>query len=102
RKTQATGTRCPLLDFSASTNGYTWKIYATKVLNMGSMYGFWRTLNKEERAAKQRYLQMFYNLQYRNLVKTVPRIGEQPPRTTASTSTAGAAVVRDEIIVRPK
>ena len=41
---------------------YTWKIYATKVLNMGSMYGFWRTLNKEERLAKQRYLQMFYNL----------------------------------------
>ncbi|KAM3215520.1 hypothetical protein ACQJBY_067501 [Aegilops geniculata] len=81
---------------------YTWKIYATKVLNMGSMYGFWRTLNKEERAAKQRYLQMFYNLQYRNLVKTVPRIGEQPPRTTDSTSTAGAAVVRDEIVVRPK
>ncbi|XP_037465430.1 sucrose synthase 7 [Triticum dicoccoides] len=81
---------------------YTWKIYATKVLNMGSMYGFWRTLNKEERAAKQRYLQMFYNLQYRNLVKTVPRVGEQPPRTAASTSTAGAAVVRDEIVVRPK
>ncbi|KAM0891417.1 hypothetical protein ACQ4PT_026416 [Festuca glaucescens] len=47
---------------------YTWKIYATKVLNMGSMYGFWRTLNKEERVAKQRYLQMFYNLQFRNLV----------------------------------
>ncbi|KAI4969094.1 hypothetical protein ZWY2020_000008 [Hordeum vulgare] len=83
---------------------YTWKIYATKVLNMGSMYSFWRTLNKEERAAKQRYLQMFYNLQYRNLVKTVPRIAEQPPRTAASTSTstAGAAVVRDEIVVRPK
>jgi hypothetical protein len=27
---------------------YTWKIYANKVLNMGSTYGFWRTLNKEE------------------------------------------------------
>ena len=35
-------------------------------------------------------------------MKTVPRIGEQPPRTTASTSIAGAAVVRDEIVVRPK
>ena len=45
-----------------------WQIYATKVLNMGSMYGFWRTLNKEERHAKQRYLQMFYNLQFRQLV----------------------------------
>jgi sucrose synthase len=47
---------------------YTWKIYANKVLNMGSTYGFWRTLNKEDRVAKQRYLQMFYNLQFRNLV----------------------------------
>jgi sucrose synthase len=49
---------------------YTWKIYATKVLNMGSTYGFWKTLNKEERVAKQRYLQMFYNLQFRNLVSS--------------------------------
>lgn len=35
---------------------------------MGSMYGFWRSLNKEERQAKQRYLQMLYNLQFRKLV----------------------------------
>nr|CAB3448424.1 unnamed protein product [Digitaria exilis] len=47
---------------------YTWQIYATKVLNMGSTYGFWRTMDKEERQAKQRYLQMFYNLQFRRLV----------------------------------
>jgi sucrose synthase len=53
---------------------YTWKIYATKVLNMGSMYGFWRTLNKEERVAKQCYLQMFYNLQFRNLVSLLSDI----------------------------
>uniref|UniRef100_A0A0D9VN36 Sucrose synthase n=1 Tax=Leersia perrieri TaxID=77586 RepID=A0A0D9VN36_9ORYZ len=46
---------------------YTWQIYATKVLNMASIYGFWRTLNKEERQAKQRYLHMFYNLQFRKL-----------------------------------
>ncbi|KAM3388840.1 hypothetical protein ACQJBY_011145 [Aegilops geniculata] len=78
---------------------YTWKIYATKVLNMGSMYGFWRTLNKEERVAKQRYMQMFYNLQFRNLVKTVPRVGEQPPRTTATT---GAAAERNQIVARPR
>ncbi|CAD6248852.1 unnamed protein product [Miscanthus lutarioriparius] len=46
---------------------YTWQIYATKVLNMGSMYGFWRTLDKEEKQAKQQYLQMFYNLHFRKL-----------------------------------
>lgn len=51
---------------------YTWKIYATRVLNMVSLYGFWRVLNKENKQAKQRYLQMFYNLQFRNLVKSVP------------------------------
>jgi sucrose synthase len=39
---------------------YTWKIYAPKVLNMGSTYGFWRTLNMEEKIAKQCYLQMFH------------------------------------------
>ncbi|XP_064955353.1 sucrose synthase 7-like [Musa acuminata AAA Group] len=51
---------------------YTWKIYATKVLNMGSIYGLWRQLNKEEKLAKEKYLQLFYNLQFRNLAKTVP------------------------------
>ncbi|XP_062220858.1 sucrose synthase 7-like isoform X2 [Phragmites australis] len=71
---------------------YTWQIYATKVLNMGSMYGFWRTLNKEERVAKQSYLQMFCNLQFRKLAKTVPKLGEQPAQLT----------VPDRIIPRPK
>lgn len=57
---------------------YTWKIYANKVLNMGSIYSFWRRLNKEEKQAKQRYLQMFYSLQFRNLAKTVPIPGTEP------------------------
>ncbi|KNA14328.1 hypothetical protein SOVF_108390 isoform B [Spinacia oleracea] len=51
---------------------YTWKIYANKLLNMGNMYTFWKMLNCKEKLAKQRYVQMFYNLEYRNLVKTVP------------------------------
>lgn len=51
-----------------SCRSYTWKIYANKVLNMGSAYGFWRQLNRDQKHAKQRYLQMFYNLQFRNLV----------------------------------
>ncbi|KAF8407495.1 hypothetical protein HHK36_006629 [Tetracentron sinense] len=51
---------------------YTWKIYANKVLNMGSIYSFWRELHKEQKQAKQSYLQMFYNLQFKNLAKTVP------------------------------
>ncbi|XP_042500308.1 sucrose synthase 7-like isoform X1 [Macadamia integrifolia] len=50
---------------------YTWKIYATRVLNMGSIYGFWKQLNKEQKQAKQRYIQMFYSLQFKNLAKNV-------------------------------
>ncbi|KAG2715262.1 hypothetical protein I3760_03G068700 [Carya illinoinensis] len=47
---------------------YTWKIYANKVLNMANIYSFWRKLNKDQKKAKQRYVQMFYNLLFRNLV----------------------------------
>ncbi|KAF0926116.1 hypothetical protein E2562_021830 [Oryza meyeriana var. granulata] len=74
---------------------YTWKIYASRVLNMGSTYSFWKTLNKEERQAKQRYLQIFYNVQFRNLAKAVPRAGEQARPTTPG-------VAPSEIVVRPK
>ncbi|XP_043718353.1 sucrose synthase 7-like isoform X2 [Telopea speciosissima] len=58
---------------------YTWKIYATKVLNMGSIYGFWRQLNKEQKQAKQRYIQMLYSLQFKSLAKNIaiPRDGTQ-------------------------
>ncbi|KAL4577836.1 hypothetical protein LXL04_013950 [Taraxacum kok-saghyz] len=51
---------------------YTWKIYANKVLNMGNIYAFWKRLNKEQKEAKQRYIEIFYNLHYKNLVRTVP------------------------------
>jgi sucrose synthase len=56
---------------------YTWKIYANKVLNMASIYSFWRRLNKEQKQAKLRYIQMFYNLQFKSLVKNVPIPSEE-------------------------
>ncbi|MBA0847692.1 hypothetical protein Goshw_021511 [Gossypium schwendimanii] len=56
---------------------YTWKIYANKVLNMGCMYGFWKQLNKDQKQAKQRYIQAFYNLMFRNLVKNVPLASDE-------------------------
>ncbi|XP_021745173.1 sucrose synthase 5-like isoform X1 [Chenopodium quinoa] len=59
---------------------YTWKIYANKLLNMGCMYTFWKMLNNQEKQAKQRYIQMFYNLEYRNLVKTVPIPSYEVPK----------------------
>ncbi|XP_059453359.1 sucrose synthase 7-like [Corylus avellana] len=68
---------------------YTWKIYAKKLLNMGTIYGFWRQLNKEQKLAKQRYIQMFYNLQFRNLARKllIPSEGpQQPTRGPETTS----------------
>lgn len=53
---------------------YTWKIYAAKVLTMGSIYGFWRQLNEEEKNVKDKYLRLFYNAHYRNLVSLQPEI----------------------------
>ncbi|XWS60046.1 hypothetical protein CRYUN_Cryun07bG0000300 [Craigia yunnanensis] len=78
---------------------YTWEIYANKLLNMGSIYGFWRQLNKEQNLAKQRYIQLLYNLKFRNLARTVPVPSEQaqvhlplpitkPQQSTEPTATA--------------
>ncbi|CAI0548343.1 unnamed protein product [Linum tenue] len=74
---------------------YTWRIYADKTLNMGSVYTFWRVLNKRQKLAKQRYIQLLYNLHFRNLVKNVAIPSEQveqakpvaaaPPRANSST-----------------
>ncbi|KAL2334328.1 hypothetical protein Fmac_015541 [Flemingia macrophylla] len=57
---------------------FTWKIHANKVLNMGSIYGFSRRLNREKKLTKERYIQMFYNLQFRNLANKVPIPSETP------------------------
>ncbi|XP_058787768.1 sucrose synthase 5-like isoform X1 [Vicia villosa] len=57
---------------------YTWKIYANKLLNMGSLYTFWRTVNNDSKKAKQRYIWMFYNLMFKNLVSNIPVLREEP------------------------
>ncbi|XP_027335037.1 sucrose synthase 5-like [Abrus precatorius] len=57
---------------------YTWKIYANKLLNMGSIYTFWRRMNNDQKEGKQRYIKMFYNLMYKNLVKTIPIPSQEP------------------------
>ncbi|KAI7734283.1 hypothetical protein M8C21_012186 [Ambrosia artemisiifolia] len=63
---------------------YTWKIYANKVLNMGNIYAFWKQLNKEQKEAKQRYIELFYNLHYKNLVRTVPIASDEVKPAPAS------------------
>ncbi|XP_051117141.1 sucrose synthase 5-like isoform X2 [Andrographis paniculata] len=58
---------------------YTWKIYANKVLNMGCIYTFWRQIYGAEKQAKKRYIQTFYNLQFKNLVKNITFKKDETP-----------------------
>ncbi|KAK2376830.1 sucrose synthase [Trifolium repens] len=74
---------------------YTWKIYANKLVNMGNIYTFWKQVNKDQKEAKQRYIHMFYNFLFKNLVKNVPipsdepqkPVGKQPSLKQQGTST---------------
>uniref|UniRef100_A0A0A0LQA9 Sucrose synthase n=1 Tax=Cucumis sativus TaxID=3659 RepID=A0A0A0LQA9_CUCSA len=66
---------------------YTWNIYAKKALNMGSIYGFWRQLTKDQKQAKMRYIEMIYSLLFRNMVKNISIPTEESlPAPTATTS----------------
>ncbi|KAG8386565.1 hypothetical protein BUALT_Bualt03G0161600 [Buddleja alternifolia] len=53
---------------------YTWKIYSEKVLDLAGVYGFWKEVPKKSSLenAKQRYLEMFYELVYRKSAEKVP------------------------------
>ncbi|MCI32332.1 sucrose synthase 5-like, partial [Trifolium medium] len=47
---------------------------------MGNIYTFWKQVNKEQKEAKQRYIHMFYNFLFKNLVKNVPIPSDEPPK----------------------
>ncbi|KAK4559063.1 hypothetical protein RGQ29_008347 [Quercus rubra] len=51
---------------------YTWKIYSERLMTLAGVYGFWKYVSKLERRETRRYLEMFYILKCRDLVKTVP------------------------------
>lgn len=51
---------------------YTWKIYSERLMTLAGVYGFWKYVSKLERLETRRYLEMFYILKYRELVKSVP------------------------------
>ncbi|KAA8543074.1 hypothetical protein F0562_021431 [Nyssa sinensis] len=51
---------------------YTWKIYSKRLMTLAGVYGFWKYVSKLERRETRRYLEMFYILKYRGLVKSVP------------------------------
>jgi len=56
---------------------YTWQIYAERLMTLSGVYGFWKYVSKLERRETRRYLEMFYTLKYRDLVKTVPLAVEE-------------------------
>jgi sucrose synthase len=51
---------------------YTWKIYAERLMTLTRVYSFWKYVSKLGRRESRRYIEMFYALKYRDLVKTVP------------------------------
>ncbi len=48
---------------------YTWARYAERMMTLSRIYGFWKYVSDLERAETQRYLQMFYGLQFRHLAE---------------------------------
>lgn len=51
---------------------YTWKLYSERLMTLAGVYGFWKYVSKLERRETRRYLEMFYILKFRDLVKSVP------------------------------
>jgi sucrose synthase len=50
---------------------YTWARYAERLMTLSRVYGFWRYVTDLDRAETQRYLEMFYGLQYRPLAAAI-------------------------------
>ncbi len=44
---------------------YTWQRYASRMMTLSRVYGFWKHLTNLDRDETRRYLQMLYGLQYR-------------------------------------
>lgn len=50
---------------------YTWKQYASKLMTLSRMYGFWRYITSQERSEITAYLQALYNLRLRPLTRAM-------------------------------
>ncbi len=48
---------------------YTWDLYAKRLLSLSRIYGFWKFVSNLERDEIRRYLEMFYGLMLKRLVK---------------------------------
>lgn len=60
---------------------YNWPLYASTLLKLSRLYGFWRYISDMERAETHRYLEMFYGLMYRPLALAARELREAPPAT---------------------
>ncbi|KAF5820353.1 putative sucrose synthase [Helianthus annuus] len=58
---------------------YTWKIYSERLMTLAGVYSFWKYVSKLERRETRRYLEMFYILKFRALVKSVPLAVDDEP-----------------------
>lgn len=50
---------------------YTWEQYATRMMTLSRIYGFWKFVSRLEHEETARYLQMFYHLQFRPLAEHI-------------------------------
>lgn len=50
---------------------YTWKLYASRLLSLSRIYGFWKYVTNMDRAQTRCYLDMFFGLMYRPLAAAV-------------------------------
>ncbi|HSG49692.1 MAG TPA: sucrose synthase [Longimicrobiales bacterium] len=50
---------------------YNWPLYASTLLKLSRIYGFWRFITSLEREETRRYLEMFYALMYRPMARKV-------------------------------
>jgi sucrose synthase len=53
---------------------YNWPLYASKLLKLSRIYGFWKYITNIEREETGRYLEMFYALMYRPLAEALTRV----------------------------
>ena len=44
---------------------FNWRLYASTLLKLSRIYGFWRYISSLERDETRRYLEMLYALQFR-------------------------------------
>ncbi|MGG7053997.1 sucrose synthase [Nitrosomonas sp. ANs5] len=52
---------------------YTWKLYAERMMTLSRIYGFWKFVSGFDREEMDRYLNMFYHLQFRPLANKLTK-----------------------------